>query len=566
MKKKAIMILAMSILVLPMIMVRLPIGEPLPIPAEAEDVEPDPGKFRCGNVELRMGQKSSWLDTWPTLKSTVEVQERIKGGGAEGYTDGTGKVTLQIFIRCKDRSWLFNGYFDVKVRVYEDAGGPLVGDAWWAWVSTGSKETKEVFLDIATDELDEGETEDYYVEIETYVAGTLLNLVVDDEWWDEDWGYVDVISRDHPPLQQYVTIDHPGPSDIYTIGYEYGHVTGYVRTVPDGDAVSDTRVCIVLATERGYGSQVHYIRTQINGFIWLEYCIDDSLANGTLTISVYDDAKNEEYTMDPDGATREIEVEHGTSTFGLFAVPHSSVAPEDLVGYTVGVVPINFEGEVTLDASDLPEGTSYAFDPPIVYPVDVTVVSDLVIFTTDVTPLGLHQFTISATDGVLTRDFTCPLMVQEEPPGLHVDPPTPQHLVSEYLAIAGTDFTAYSVVNVTFDGELMGIWDTDNDGSFSGWLIVPSVPNGNYFLHAVDLERKCGYAILIVMRPDVNCDGVVDILDAAKISAHWYSPPLFGLLGYARKCDIKYDEYIDIFDVAKLNYHWRDEYPPCPDP
>ena len=58
------------------------------------------------------------------------------------------------------------------------------------------------------------------------------------------------------------------------------------------------------------------------------------------------------------------------------------------------------------------------------------------------------------------------------------------------------------------------------------------------------------------MPGDVNADGVVDILDAAKISAHWYPGPPIGPLGYDPIADINYDEAVDILDAGIVSAHW----------
>lgn len=90
--------------------------------------------------------------------------------------------------------------------------------------------------------------------------------------------------------------------------------------------------------------------------------------------------------------------------------------------------------------------------------------------------------------------------------------------------------------------------------------------NGNFsWSYAVSskmLEVKVshlGPAEIIVdwrMPGDVNADGVVNIFDAAKISAHWYPGPPIGPLGYDLIADINYDGAVDILDAAIVNAYW----------
>lgn len=55
---------------------------------------------------------------------------------------------------------------------------------------------------------------------------------------------------------------------------------------------------------------------------------------------------------------------------------------------------------------------------------------------------------------------------------------------------------------------------------------------------------------------DVNGDGVVDILDVAKICAHWYPGPPIGPLGYDPIADINYDGAVNILDLAIVSAYW----------
>ncbi len=56
--------------------------------------------------------------------------------------------------------------------------------------------------------------------------------------------------------------------------------------------------------------------------------------------------------------------------------------------------------------------------------------------------------------------------------------------------------------------------------------------------------------------PDVNGDGIVNVVDAAGISAHWYPGPPIGPLGYDANYDIELDGVIGITDAAKVSAYW----------
>ena len=62
---------------------------------------------------------------------------------------------------------------------------------------------------------------------------------------------------------------------------------------------------------------------------------------------------------------------------------------------------------------------------------------------------------------------------------------------------------------------------------------------------------------------DVNNDGIVNILDAAMVSAHWHPGPPTGPLGYDSSCDFNKDGAVNILDAAILsvNWDWRKKVP-----
>jgi len=63
--------------------------------------------------------------------------------------------------------------------------------------------------------------------------------------------------------------------------------------------------------------------------------------------------------------------------------------------------------------------------------------------------------------------------------------------------------------------------------------------------------------VVIVTNPgDVNFDGIVNILDAAGISAHWFPGPPVGPLGYDPNFDLDNDGPIGVSDAAIVSAHW----------
>ena len=61
---------------------------------------------------------------------------------------------------------------------------------------------------------------------------------------------------------------------------------------------------------------------------------------------------------------------------------------------------------------------------------------------------------------------------------------------------------------------------------------------------------------IVALRGDANLDHIVNILDAAAISAHWYPGPPIGPLGYNVNFDINGDGTVDIMDRAICSAHW----------
>jgi len=62
------------------------------------------------------------------------------------------------------------------------------------------------------------------------------------------------------------------------------------------------------------------------------------------------------------------------------------------------------------------------------------------------------------------------------------------------------------------------------------------------------------------IKGDCNIDRIVNIIDAAYVSAHWYPGPPIGPLGYYLDADTNNDGAVDILDVAMVSAHWGQSY------
>lgn len=56
--------------------------------------------------------------------------------------------------------------------------------------------------------------------------------------------------------------------------------------------------------------------------------------------------------------------------------------------------------------------------------------------------------------------------------------------------------------------------------------------------------------------PDINGDGIVNVVDGAGVSAHWYPGPPIGPLGYDVNCDIDRNGLIGVTDAALVSAYW----------
>jgi hypothetical protein len=110
-----------------------------------------------------------------------------------------------------------------------------------------------------------------------------------------------------------------------------------------------------------------------------------------------------------------------------------------------------------------------------------------------------------------------------------------------------------SLVNMTYS-QTSGIWEG----------ILPGQP-----AHAV-VEYQCSaqdnagnrnvtaiYGYTVALAGDANLDHIVNVVDAAAISAHWHPGPPTGPLGYDSSCDLNGDGVIGLVDGAIVSADWN---------
>jgi hypothetical protein len=93
-----------------------------------------------------------------------------------------------------------------------------------------------------------------------------------------------------------------------------------------------------------------------------------------------------------------------------------------------------------------------------------------------------------------------------------------------------------------------------------------SVPPGFYIVNAIAIplpqetdiaDNSLNDGMIRVKIPgDTNEDGIVNIVDAAAVSAHWYPGPPLGPSGYDLNFDINNDGEIGILDAATVSAYW----------
>jgi hypothetical protein len=432
----------------------------LPGTASAKSQE---GIFRCGAIYLKLNHEVvySIISTnliYPVLKCDIAIWDTTLG-----YTDGLGNVTFRIPVYIYDNTDTYDAEVKLTVAAENRTTGQHIGEDFY-WGSTSDEDDIFFYWDFATDKLDGTSGRNrYHVSAEATVT-VYRFLKQPSEWYDFDWSNkVHVQSGAHPPWQQEVEITTPADSSQYVIGSHTKNVIGYVQAGDDPPPGGGTAT-MTIVTNAASRDQESSFTTGANGGFWEPLYIGEPTAEGEVNIHIYDDARSEEYLADPDGgeitifATRSA----GWTTFGLFAVPGHHVAAGGSTDYLVSIPSYDgYEADVTLDVKDLPPGVLYSFDTnPVHVPPDTTRGVMLTLEATGLTPPGFHEITITASDDTLTREFVCPLMVED------LIPPDPV-MDMEVIALDDTSATL--------------CWTAPGASADSGWAHVYDIRYSTIF-------------------------------------------------------------------------------------
>ena len=65
------------------------------------------------------------------------------------------------------------------------------------------------------------------------------------------------------------------------------------------------------------------------------------------------------------------------------------------------------------------------------------------------------------------------------------------------------------------------------------------------------------FGYYVALQGDANLDHLVNIVDAACISAHWYPGPPIGPLGFDLNSDLNGDGLINIIDSSIVSSQWQ---------
>ena len=342
----------------------------------AEEQQSDPGIVICGKMTMTLNHKWSYLipyigptECQPVLNASVDVFDDPD----TAYTDWTGGVKFRFVIDIDDNTDLYYAVITAGATLEEKVSDypPVyhkIDHRTTAHITPAGTEDTSIILEFATDTVSATDvTKNYRVTAggRIQVSGYVFTYP---SWNDSDTeSDIIVANRSHSQWQQVVELLMVLPGPPYYIGDNLRLLGGVSTESGEGDPVSETEVCIVLATQRGFGSQTIYTETPpAGGGINEVFSIDNPMGAGILTISAYDKAKSEEYVFDEDGEEIKInlEVPEDWSTFGMYSIPCSEAQiPGLAAAYSVNLVSFNdFSGMVDLAVSGLPDATTAAFD------------------------------------------------------------------------------------------------------------------------------------------------------------------------------------------------------------
>jgi len=117
-----------------------------------------------------------------------------------------------------------------------------------------------------------------------------------------------------------------------------------------------------------------------------------------------------------------------------------------------------------------------------------------------------------------------------------------------------------SLVRVYTDGKIL-VNDMELESPANTGTKGANVLDPNYVILVVSSVSRKGFvdysfeAKTVPIKGDVNADGIVNIKDAALISAHWSGPPE-GPSGYDPEYDINYDGVTNLLDAATVSADW----------
>ena len=170
--------------------------------------------------------------------------------------------------------------------------------------------------------------------------------------------------------------------------------------------------------------------------------------------------------------------------------------------------------------------------------------------------------------GIMVGLYSCDNMIiqskiENNDQGLYLDWQTTRNSIHHNSFINNTKqvYTSRSYPNIWDDGYPSGgnYWSGYTDVDLYSGPSQDQPGSDNIWDHpyVIDSNNQDHYPFVNKWSAaDVNHDGVVDVLDAAAISAHWHPGPPIGSLGFDSNFDINGDGSIDVLDAALVSAYW----------